>query len=204
MNGTPTGKSASLPGFLALEYKGTQAGVSKWLQFAWYQITVKVPGVVNPVSFPGTLPSVGGGQRQLTTDATNPQWLVDSASTTDPFYESAGGLANRSPQSITIFDRPGMLIERTVPSAFEQAKAKFNVEGESVTFAAHLDSYLIQNDVPVYHVPWVATITFSRAEQNLQKPPVYTIEGSPGPVTSLPVPLRTILHSGYPSYTNIQ
>ena len=97
-----------------------------------------------------------------------------------------------------------MLIEKTVPTVFAQAKAKFNVEGDSVTFAAHLDSYLIQNDVPVYHVPFVATIVFNRTEQNLQKPPVYAIECSAGAVISLPVLLRTVLHSGYPSYTNIQ
>src|SRR5262249_9507383 len=93
-NGTATGRSTNLPGFLALDYQGTQAGVSKWLQFIWSQIIIKVPGVANPVIFPGSLPAIGGSQRPLTKDATNPQWVVDAASTTDPFYESAGGLAN--------------------------------------------------------------------------------------------------------------
>jgi hypothetical protein len=96
------------------------------------------------------------------------------------------------------------LIERTVPTVFEQAKAKYGVEAESVTYAAHSDTYLIQNNVPVYRVPWAATITFTRRELNVQKPPAYTIEGTAGPITTLPENLRTILHSGFPSYKGIQ
>jgi hypothetical protein len=203
-DGTRTGKTTVVPGFLALEYKGSQADMTKWLQFAWFEMTAKIPRVTDRAPFPGSLPSIGGSPRPLTTDTANPQWIVDSSSTSDPFYESSGGFANRSPRVITIFDRPGMLIERIVPTVFQQAKAKFGVEAESVTFAAHFDTYLIQNNVPVYHVSFVATITFNQAEQNLQKPPVYALEGTAGPIVMLPAHLRTILHSGYPSYTAIK
>ncbi len=202
-NGTPTGRTQPVPGFLALEYKGGQAAVTKWLQFAWFELTARIPGVTDRAVFPGSLPPVGGRQRLLTTAPTQPQWIVDSESSTDPYYESAG-LAHRSPQGITIFDRPGLLIERTVPTVFEQAKAKSGVEADSVTFAAHLDTYLIQNNIPVYHVPWAATIKFTRRDLNLQIPPGYTIEGKAGPVTALPENLRAILHAGFPSYTGIR
>ena len=200
--GTPIGR-AIVPGYLALEYKGDRAAVTRWLQFAWFELTANIPGVHSRAVFPGSLPSIGGNQRQLTTSISKPQWFVDSASTADPFYESAG-LAHRSRESITIFDRPGMLIERTVPTVFKQAKAKSKVQADSVTFAAHYDSYLIQNDLPAYHVPWVATITFSHGERTQQKSPVYAIEGTAGPVTMLPEDRRIILHSIYPGYTSIR
>ena len=200
--GTPIGR-AIVPGYLALEYKGDQAAVTKWLQFAWFELTANIRGVTDRAVFPGSLPSIGGNPRQFTTDISKPQWFIDSANSADPFYDSAG-LAHRSRESITIFDRPGMLIERTVPTVFKQAKAKSKVQADSVTFAAHYDSYLIQNNVPAYHVPWVATITFSHRERTQQKPPVYAIEGTAGPVTTLPDYLRTVLHSVYPSYTSIR
>jgi hypothetical protein len=200
--GTPIGR-AIVPGFLALEYKGDQAAVTKWLQFAWFELTGNIPGVTNRAVFPGNLPSIGGSLRQLTTDNKKPHWFVDSASTADPFYDSSG-VAHRSRRSITIFDRPGMLIEKTVPTVFIQAKSKFGVDADSVTFAAHYDSYLVQNNVPAYHVPWAATIMFRHAERTQQKPPVYTIKGPAGPVTTLPDYLRIMLHSAYPSYTNIR
>lgn len=203
-NGKPTGKTKSLSGFLALEYKGNQAPVTKWLQFAWFELTANIPGVTNRAVFPGSLPSIGGSPRQFTTNINTPQWFVDSASPTDPFYDSAGGLAIGSTQSITIFDRPGMLIEKTVPTVFEQAKAKSGVKADSVAFAAHFDTYLIQNNVLVYRVPWVAKIVFTRSDQHKQIPPVYAIEGTPEPTTTLHPNLAPILHTGYPRYTNIQ
>jgi hypothetical protein len=52
-NGTPTGKSVTLPGFLALEYQGPQAGVSKWLQFAWYRLQSRYLGLRIRWFFPG-------------------------------------------------------------------------------------------------------------------------------------------------------
>ena len=200
--GTPIGRTI-VPGFIALEYKSDHAAVSKWLQFAWFELTASIPGVTNRAIFPGSLPPVGGRQRPLTIAPNQPQWIVDSESGTDPYYESVG-LVHRSPQSTTIFDRPGTLIEKTIKTVFTQAKAKSGVEAVSVTFAAHFDSYLIQNNVPVYHVPWAATITFTRRELNLQKSPGYSIEGTAGPVSALPENLRTILHSGFPSYRGIQ
>lgn len=193
-----------LPGFLAIEYKGDQAAITNWLQFGWFELTANIPGVANRAVFPGSLPSViGGSPRPFTTDITNPQWFVDSASANDPFYDSAS-FAHRSRKSITIFDRPGMLIEKTVPTVFEQAKAKSGVDAESVIFAAHFDSYLVQKNVPIYHVPCVATIKFSYSERHQQKPPEYAVEGSVGSVTMLPEHLRTILHSDYPGHASLR
>jgi hypothetical protein len=151
--GTPIGRT-TVPGFVAIEYKGEQASVSKWLQFAWFELTASIPGVTHRAVFPGSLPPVRGRQRPLTIAPNRPQWIVDSESGTDPYYESVG-LVHRSPQSATIFDKPGTLIEKTTKMVFTQAKAKSGVEADSVMFAAHFDSYLIQNNVPVYHVPWV-------------------------------------------------
>ena len=105
--------------------------------------------------------------------------------------------------SITIFDRPGMLIEKTVPTVFRQAKVKSGVQADSVTFAAHYDSYIMQNNLPAYHVPWVARITFTYSERTQQKPPIYAVEGTAGPVTTLSDYLRGILHSAYSGYASI-
>ena len=113
----------------ARDVLGGQSAMTKWLQFAWFELTAKIPGVTSRAVFPGSLSPEGGRQRLLTMDPTQPQWIVDSASCTDPFYEAAG-FANLSPQSTTIFDRPGMLIERTVKTVFEQAKAKSGVEAD--------------------------------------------------------------------------
>jgi len=204
-NDTPVDR-AIVPGFIALEYKGNEVKVAgtKWLQFAWFELTANMPGVTKPAVFPGTLPSIiGGSPRPFTTDITKPQWFVDSASANDPFYDSAG-FVHRSRKSITIFDRPGMLIEKTVPRVFEQVEKNFSVKADSVTFAAHYQSYLMQNNLPVYHVPWVATIIFSYLERTLQKPPAYVIDGTPGSVTALLEHLRTILHLSYPGYVSIR
>jgi uncharacterized membrane protein len=70
--------------------------------------------------------------------------------------------------------------------------------------AAHFDTYLMQDRKPVYHVPWAASTAYTKPSGTLLWTGVAYSLGTPGPVTSLPAPLRNALAARYPACKDIK
>ena len=94
--------------------------------------------------FPEAFLQLAADARPLTTDTANPQWVSTPRVPLILFTSRQGDWRIGHRRVITVFDRPGMLIEKTVPTVFRQAKTKFKVEAQSVTFASHFDTYLFK------------------------------------------------------------
>jgi hypothetical protein len=92
-----------IPNLLAIEYSGALSANSRWLQFVWFELRATTPA--GPAMVSGSVPT-SSGTKPFTTNPASPSWSVDSASTTDPFYE-AGFVNIRNAGSTTIFDAPG-------------------------------------------------------------------------------------------------
>jgi hypothetical protein len=181
----------------ALEYTGALSRETKWLQFVWFEMTAVTPSGTARLS--GSIPTTSG-TLPFTTDPSRPSWAVDSGPS-DPFYES-GALAIRSSGATTIFDRPGG------SSVAPLAQAVFSAPGiraSSVTFTAHFDTYLVQRDVAMYHVPWAAGTTFTLAANgSLVTGPVTYGLGAVGNVSGLPADLRALLHARYSAFRHVR
>lgn len=187
----------SLPNRIALEYAGARANVSRWLQFVWFEMFATTP--TGNVQLSGNVRTTSS-TKPFTTNTRTPNWSVDSASTTDPFYEAAARNI-RSGGGTIIFDAPGGA------SASPLATAAFtaNPTATNVTFIAHFDSYLIQNNVAAYHVAWTATTTFTRSAGTTTASAIaYAVQLSSGPVTAIPVNLRTILRTSYRTFPGVR
>jgi hypothetical protein len=118
----------------SVEYKGKDSENSRWLQFIWREIVVTDP--VKGVFRVNQAITTTGGSYNLTTDPAKPSYNTDTASTTSPFYE-AGGTANRTADSTTMFDHPA--------SADAIVQAQFAGGATSVVSRAHFNTYLVRD-----------------------------------------------------------
>jgi uncharacterized protein DUF4157 len=182
---------------IALEYRGVRTADTHWLQFVWFEMTAVTPA--GTVRFAASIPTTSG-TLPFTTDPAAPVWAVDSGPDS-PWYES-GALAITTSQSRAMFDAPGG------SSAAGLAAAVFAQVADAswVTFTAHFDTYLVQANRPMYHVPWAASTGFIQNPVGaglITSAIVYTV-GAAGNVTALPANLRTILHTSYPAFTAVK
>lgn len=188
---------STVPNVIALEYSGSLTADSRWLQFVWFELTAATPGGTARVA--GSVPTTSGTKPFTTTPAT-PSWSVDSG-TSNPFYE-AGGAAIRTASATTMFDAPGG------GSVAPLAAAVFasGVGATSATFTAHFDTYLIQRNRAAYRVQYSAATTLTpgaRGASPVASAIGYSL-GASGPVAALPANLRTILHTGFPTFTGVR
>lgn len=186
-----------IPNVIAIEYSGSLLADSKWLQFVWFEMLAITPSGVVRAS--GTIPT-SSGSKPFTTNPASPSWTVDSASTSNPFYEAAG-VNIRNGSSTTMFDAPGG------SSAAPLAAAVYGgaPTATSVIFTAHFDTFLIQNNRAVYHVPYSASTSFAPpagAASPAASAIGYTV-GAAGQLSGLTANLRTILLASYPTFTAI-
>lgn len=186
---------SQIANLLAIEYTGTLSGESKWLQFVWFEMAATLPTGIAQLA--GTIPT-SSGALPFSTNPGSPAWAVDS-DITNPFYES-GALAIRSSSATTIFDRPGgSTVAPLAQQVFQQG-----IGATSVTFTAHFDTYLVQRDTAIYHVPWTATTSFTMAGSTLRGRGVAYSVGAAGNANGLPAILRTLLHSRYPAFKHLR
>jgi hypothetical protein len=120
---------------------------------------------------------------------------VDSASTTDPFYE-AGFLNLRAASSTTIFDAPGG--GSATPLADDAFKA--TTGATAVTFTAHFETYLIRNDTARYVVGWQASTAFTQVSGTTTAAAIGYSVGTSGPVAGMPADRQKLLAAGYPKF----
>jgi hypothetical protein len=182
---------STITNLISLEYSGSLAGDTRWLQFVWFELTAATPSGTASVS--GNVPT-SSGTKPFTTNAASPNWSVDSGPG-NPFYES-GAVAIRTAGGTTMFDLPGG--GSVTPLA--DAVFKAGVGATSVTFTAHFDTYLIQRGAAAYHVSWVAMTNFTRPKGTTVASPITYAVASGGPVNSLPANLKTVLDTSYPAY----
>jgi hypothetical protein len=189
------GKGAVESNLISIGYQGALSADSKWLQFVWFELTAETPSGLATLA--GTVPT-SSGAIATTTNPASPNWAVDSG-TNNHFYES-GAVAIRTSEATTMFDRPGDL------SAAPLARTAFaaGIGATVVTFAAHFETFLVQKDVAIYHVPWSARTVFTRVGNKMGMTPVAYALGAHGNVSGLPANLKKLLHSQYPAFGSIR
>jgi hypothetical protein len=146
----PAAGGAARTGVVSLDYTGSHASHCCWLQFIWREVLVTTAG--GTAARAGRVSSTGGSY-DLTTDPAKPNYNTDSASRTDPCYQSAG-MSNDSHGGLTIFDIPG---------ASQPAAAAAREAGATrVESIAHFDAFFVCGGVVLVHVAWTATYTWTR------------------------------------------
>lgn len=190
------------PDNFTIEYKGPDSKNAHWLQFIHREVIgvhadASAHPVVGNIQSSGTR---GGAGYQLTQGGTatkagapgTDNYNTDTASATDPFYESAFS-ANRTADSTTIIDLPSAM-KHKVSEAFA-AGAK------SVVSRAAFDTYLVQVDKVTYHVQ--VTVQWNFAADTDDPRPTMTTSGS-GAAAGLPADIRTKFHAQYPDFNFIK
>jgi hypothetical protein len=121
-----------------LEYKGKEAGKTRWLQFIWREIEVHPPKG-DPTYLGDTVGPATGNQYKLTTDKKKPNWNTDAAKdAASPFYEDSG-INNRTENGTTMFDAPGSYAHLVNPQ-FDAP-----VSATKVISRAHFATYLVRD-----------------------------------------------------------
>jgi hypothetical protein len=121
-----------------LEYKGKEAGKTRWLQFIWREIEVHPPKGA-PTYLGDTVGPATGNQYKLTTNNKNPNWNTDAAKdAASPFYEDSG-INNRTEHGTTMFDAPGAYAYLVKPQ-FDPP-----VSATKVISRAHFATYLVRD-----------------------------------------------------------
>jgi hypothetical protein len=175
--------------FYTLEYAGADADKAHWLQFVNFSMYADEPGT-GRVYYTGDVQTSSGKKPFSTDKVTN--WSVDSASTSDPYYE-AGFINSRTPGKTTkMFDAPGGKSIEPFAAQFASTKAP---KATKVVFSASFDTYLVQNNKTTYHVRWSATTKYDVATKASAAIDYHT--GAGGAAAGLPKDLKKILDSQY-------
>jgi hypothetical protein len=165
-----------------LQYRGKEAGKTRWLQFIWREVEVHPPKGP-PTHLGDTVGPADGNQYKLTTDKNKPIWNTDAAKgAASPFYEDSG-INNRTEHGTTMFDAPG-------PYAY-LVKPQFDppVSATKVVSRAHFATYLVR-DMEILEkieidVEWVFTSKTAppRKHNVTRRGPVAALD--PGPKEQL-------------------
>lgn len=185
-----------LPNVISLEYSGAISADTRWLQFVWFEMIATTPAGDARVA--ATIPTTSG-TKPFTTDPAAPNWTVDSASTSNPFYEASG--ANlRTTSSTAMFDAPGG--GSALPLAAEVYRSA--PTATNVVFRAHFETYLIQRNHAGYVVRYTASTAFPRSGGTVRAGAIGYSVGTSGHATAIAANLRAILHAAYPAFTAVQ
>jgi len=174
-------------------YSGALSSDSRWLQFIEREIDYTPKGGGKPVALDKEITSGGGKNKyKLTTVTASPNWIVDSYSTTNPFFdETHGNDAWRDATSVSIYDAP-VARDSDVNDLFASGAT-------AVTSRAHFDIYLIRDFSAIYHVEIEIIWAYSAPGKHTTN---RTVKAT-GPVGSLPSALKTSLVAKYPAYSYI-
>ncbi|NUO08936.1 MAG: hypothetical protein HUU08_09715 [Candidatus Brocadia sp.] len=180
---------------VSIGYNGTKSNDCCWLQFVWDEILVyRSPegvGPPAPVRKEGTIRTTGGSY-ELTTDPKSPNYNVDSASDTNPCYDSRGSRI-KTDDSITMYDRPDSIIKLAEK---EQKDPKVT----RIESKAHFEAYLVCNKKICCKVSWVQTYTWTPKNGGKETGPEYQIE-DPNTSADLNQGQKDRLKKEYPDQT---
>jgi hypothetical protein len=183
--------SKTYPEGFSIGYTGRKAEDSRWLQFLWSEIISTQADKTEKRASATALGVAGGRSMDLTTDPTAPKYHVDSASTTNPFYENR--FTNiRTATGTTIYDRP---------SEFTNVIMKeFDAGATKVVEKDHFDDFLIRENKTIYRVSVVVTWEYTSKTAVARS----TAFQSGTAATALPADLKKVLVRDYPKFDFIQ
>jgi hypothetical protein len=181
---------AKYPGGYSVGFSGgSKVTESRFLQTIWSEI-VNTQADKSEVYVNKKGLGCANGQMDLTTDPLKPQYKVDSASKTSPFYESAG-VSIRTSTGTTIYDRP---------SEFSDIIAKqFDAGATKVVERDHFDVFLIQEEKAIYHVSLVVEWVYTSKTAVTRT----TTFGSGSAITNLPADVKKQVVKEYPKFEYI-
>lgn len=174
----------------SLDYSGADSDDAHWLQFVNFTMYAEVPGG-DPIYYTGDIATTSGKKPFSTDKVTN--WSVDSASTSNPYYESGGSNQREPKKSTKIFDMPGGTSIEAFAAYLVSSKAP---KATKVRFIAAFDTYLVQKDAATYHVTWKATTDYDPATKKSAAIDYDTTSG--GAAKGLPKDFKDILDKSYP------
>ena len=133
-----------------ITYEGKDADKAQWLQFIWREVIGVDSAEANPSPLAENI-TTSGGSYKLTSGGTwtanggpsSENYNTDTASTSDPFYESKG-MADRSADAATIYDQPS--------AAQTKVDKAFNAGAKKVVSRAHFHTFLIKSDKVAHQV----------------------------------------------------
>lgn len=173
----------------SLEYAGKDADKAHWLQFVSFAMYADVPGT-GKVYNTGAISTTSGKKPFSTDKVTN--WSVDSASTSDPYYEAGFSNVRTPSKSTKIFDMPGGASIEPLAAQMVTTKAP---KATKVTFIATFDTYLVVDGMAKYHVGWNATTEYDPVKKTSASIAYGT--GGTGAAAGLPKDFKTLLDTQY-------
>jgi hypothetical protein len=172
----------------SLEYAGKDADKAHWLQFVKFAMYADTP--TGTIYNPDTIPTSSGKKPFSTEKVTN--WSVDSASTSDPYYEAGFSNVRTPGKGTKIFDEPGGPSIAGIAGQFVTTKAP---KAPKVTFVANFDTYLVVDGKAIYHVTWSATTEYDPGKKTTAA--IVYATGGGGDVKGLPKDFKTVLDKQY-------
>ncbi|HEV3412125.1 MAG TPA: DUF4157 domain-containing protein [Puia sp.] len=205
-SGHPTGIVTARTGFpdpadpafnnqIGLDYTGSDAADTRWIQFVFREMSALDPATRNRVFNTGSVTTTGGTHKYSQPSAIF--WNVDTVPATHSMYYEAGGDHRRTPGSIEIIDQViGFNGEA------DKFAGSFASRPAKVKFTEAFDSYLVVNDTKVmYHIRYNISFVFDTSVT-----PVDDVRGtyellSAGPMGKLPSDRKKVLDADFPSNT---
>jgi RHS repeat-associated protein len=163
---------------------GTFAHLQEAIQLAWLEIEITKGGkkeLYDPkVEIPTAL---GRGKVQATLDSKKPKWFVDALSELTPSllaYVPGGSpvVINKVDNNWTFYDAPSP--DRAVKSTLEDIK-KGKIPGavSQIEVRIHLDTILLDDKKPIYHITWTSSSIWKTGEKEPSSPKIGGIKGAP-------------------------
>jgi len=179
--------ASSQPDRFTIDYKGPEAEKTRWLQFIWREVECEGHPTRGTYRVDEEVESSAKNKYKFTTDTAKPVYNTDSASATDPFYES-GFVNNRSADATTIFD---------LPASFQHVvKRQFDAGATKVTSRAHFTTYLVRDTQVMHQVTTDITWEFT---SGTVEPPRKTKQGG-GAANAIDPMMRKVLVVQYPKF----
>jgi len=166
---------------ISISYVGSNCDDCIWVQFIWSEVVVQEKEK-DPQRVPGHIDTTGGSY-DLTTDPEKPTYSVDSASPTNPAYESTG-TSNVGDTYDTMFDAPGNPFKdedgnTILPFPVNNAKTDFPAV-QNITWTDHFDTYLICDGRVCAKVSWSVSFGWQPGDPDKSTGPTFS-----DPTTSL-------------------
>jgi hypothetical protein len=194
--------SRTFQNMFALTYKGADSADAHWLQFIHREVIgIDEHGAATPqTGTVGSSGTKGGRSYDLTPGGTataygtpaQGNYNTDTASASDPFYESSGA-GNRAADATTIYDNPN-----ASPPFVQRA---FSNGAKRVVSRAHFDTFLVQVDKVSYHSS--LTMTYDLASAADAAAPT-TVLNSGASATALPSTIQARFHAQFPAFNFIK
>jgi len=181
---------------IGINYTGNNVANSRWLQFAFRQMSAIDPTTGRRIYRPGNVATTGGLARPYS-DGTTFRWTVDTVPATGSMYYEAGAGNERDAAHTEIFDQPAGWNGEA--DAFA---GTFATRPNNVRMINGFDTFLVvNNNSVVYHVRWNVYFNF-----NTSVTPTTDVAGTyealtAGAVSRLPTDRKAALDAAFPTNT---